>query len=267
MTGRGNRRRHTQARAERAASWQQWRERLANLPWRGPAGIAGVAVALLLLGWGGRLMLDQPVQRIVVEGRFQRVLPPDVELAVRAVSDGQGLLATDLHEVGGAVRALPWVDQASVGRRWPNGLVVHVVEEVPVARWGANGLVNARGEVFIDGLRDVPAELPALRGPEGTAREVTRRFLAMRGSLVEQGLGLARLSLDARGAWEVVLDNGVVLRLGRHDVDGRFERFLAAAARMAAERADGIAYIDLRYASGFAVGPRTAGGAASGQAS
>jgi cell division protein FtsQ len=139
--------------------------------------------------------------------------------------------------------------------------------DMPVGRMVYTGLLNARGEVFIEGLRDVPAELPVLRGPAGTAREVTRRFLAMRGSLVEQGLGLARLSLDARGAWEVVLDNGVVLRLGRHDVDGRFERFLAAAARMAAERADGIAYIDLRYASGFAVGPRTAGGVASGQAS
>jgi len=267
MTGRGNRRRNSQVRAAREASWQQWRERMANLPWRRPADIAGVAMAVVMLAWGCRLMLDQPVQHIIMEGRFQRVLPPDVKQAVRAVADGQGLIATDLHEVNNAVRALPWVDQASVGRRWPNGLVVHVVEEVPVARWGDDGLLNARGEVFIEGLRDVPAELPVLRGPAGTAREVTRRFLAMRGSLVEQGLGLARLSLDARGAWEVVLDNGVVLRLGRHDVDGRFERFLAAAARMAAERADGIAYIDLRYASGFAVGPRTAGGVASGQAS
>ena len=62
MTGRGNRRRHSQARAERAASWQQWRERLSGLPWHWPASIAGVAGAVLLLAWGGRMVLDQAVQ-------------------------------------------------------------------------------------------------------------------------------------------------------------------------------------------------------------
>ena len=59
-----------------------------------------------------------------------------------------------------------------------------------------------------------------------------------------------------RGAWEFRLDNGVTVRLGRRQVDERFERFMNAAARLVAVRASDIDYIDLRYTNGFAVGWR-----------
>ena len=68
---------------------------------------------------------------------------------------------------------------------------------------------------------------------------------------------LSRLRLDERGAWELSLDNGVPLRLGRcAAVDERFDRFIAAAARIVATRATEIRYVDLRYANGFAIGWR-----------
>ena len=50
--------------------------------------------------------------------------------------------------------------------------------------------------------------------------------------------------------------NGVVLRLGRRQLDERFERFLTSATRVISTRGQVIAYIDLRYANGFAVGLR-----------
>ena len=37
---------------------------------------------------------------------------------------------------------------------------------------------------------------------------------------------IVALRLDARGAWEIDLDNGVRVRLGRRQVDERFERLL-----------------------------------------
>jgi cell division septal protein FtsQ len=40
-------------------------------------------------------------------------------------------------------------------------------------------------------------------------------------------------------------------------VDERFDRFMAAASRIVGMRAQDIAYIDLRYANGFAVGWRS----------
>jgi cell division protein FtsQ len=203
-----------------------------------------------------RAALDQPVERVAIEGRFQRVSPLDVEKAVRDVSRGRGLVALDLPDVSAAVRRLPWVDTVSVRRSWPRGLSVFVVEQVPVARWGETGLLNIRGELFVNDARHVPPELPELTGPPGSQAEVTSRYLAAQGRLVEAGMRLSGARLDPRGAWEFRLDNGVTLRLGRRQVDERFDRFMNAASRLVAVRSGDIDYIDLRYTNGFAVGWR-----------
>jgi cell division protein FtsQ len=157
-----------------------------------------------------------------------------------------------------------------VQRSWPRGLRVELLEQTAVARWNGSGLVNARGELFLSEARFVPPELPQLAGPEGTEAEVTARFLAVQGQLTESGLRLVTLALDARGAFEFTLDDGVVVRLGRAQVDQRFERFVRAAARLVSQRAADIAYVDMRYGNGFAVGwkggtthPATAPGAPS----
>ena len=65
---------------------------------------------------------------------------------------------------------------------------------------------------------------------------------------------ITALQLDARGAWRIDLDNGVQVRLGRRQVDERFERFVVAALRLVAQRATDIDYVDMRYTNGFAVG-------------
>lgn len=231
--------------------------RLPKIEWRRWLGLGSAVLAIAVVVVLVRIALDQPVERVAIEGRFQRVSPIDVEKAVRDVSRGQGLVAIDLPAVGAAVRRLQWVDTVSVRRSWPRGLAVFVVEQVPVARWGETGLLNTRGEVFVNDARHVPPELPELAGPPGTERLVTERYLAVQGKLVEAGMRLASARLDPRGAWEIRLDNGVTLRLGRRQVDERFARFMDAASRLVAVRAGDIDYIDLRYTNGFAVGWRS----------
>ena len=86
-----------------------------------------------------------------------------------------------------------------------------------------------------------------------------QRYFAMRDRLLEMGMRITALRLDARGAWELDLDNGVTVRLGRQQLDERFNTFVATAARIVAQRATDIAYVDMRYANGFAIGWRSAG--------
>ncbi|MET0280260.1 MAG: cell division protein FtsQ/DivIB, partial [Steroidobacteraceae bacterium] len=193
-------------------------------------------------------------------GRFQRVQVVDVQKAVRDVLGNQGMVGVDLQAVSMAVQRIPWVDRASVARSWPRGLRVQVVEQTPVARWGESGLLNMRGEVFVHDARHIPAELPELTGPAGSEAQVTERYLAAQPRLVELGLRLSQLQMDERGAWEIVLDNGVRLRLGRMLVEERFDRFIVAAARIVATRATEINYVDMRYANGFAIGWRSGAG-------
>ena len=221
------------------------------------AALSGAAAALVMA-------LNQPIASVSVEGSFQRVSPVDVERVVKSEVHGAGLLSVDLAAVRREIHTLAWVDAVSVQRAWPRGLNVLVIEQTAAARWGEQGLVNARGELFAGDARHIPPELAQLSGPSEEQPAVARRYLAAAARLTQAGLHLTALRLDARGAWEFDLSNGVTVRLGRRQVDERFEKFMSAALKLVTERGEEISYVDMRYTNGFAIGwrgnaPRAAG--------
>ncbi len=150
--------------------------------WLARFGIAAAVLAVLGIAFTLTLgTLDQNITQVSVTGRFQRVSPIEVEQAVKARVRDTGLISVDLAAVQRAVEQLPWVDSATVDRQWPRALSIRVVEQVAAARWGANGLLNTRGELFISEARHIPPELPRLSGPRGSENEVARRYLAAQG--------------------------------------------------------------------------------------
>ena len=247
-----NRRRQNRLRAESGSRWQ-----LPQLPWRKLGAIGGAVLAVAGASAALLMFMNQPIERIRVDGQFQHLSALEVEKAVRAQLHGAGLVTVRLDDVRRSLRLLPWVESATVQRSWPRGIAVQVTEQQAVARWNDTDLVNARGDVFANSAHFVPPELPQLAGPAGTEGDVVARYLALQGRIVESGLRLTALRLDARGAWELQLDNGVTVRFGRKQVDERFARFLAVALRMICQRAADIAYVDMRYTNGFAVGWRS----------
>jgi len=239
----------------RKSAAQRWK--LPHINWRALGitfgVIASVCAVVGVVMWG----LDQPIRTVSVSGRFQRVAPVDVERVVKEHVRGGGLLSVDLRAVRQALHTIPWVDAVTVQRSWPRGLNVFVVEQVAAARWGERGLLNTRGELFATDERHIPAELAQLSGPDGKQAEVAQRYLAAQGRLQQAGLRLTAVRLDDRGAWELDLANGVTVRLGRRQFDERFDKFITAAVKVVTQRGDDIAYIDMRYTNGFAIGWRS----------
>jgi cell division protein FtsQ len=76
----------------------------------------------------------------------------------------------------------------------------------------------------------------------------------VRDRLIPVGLDLRRVHLDARGAWEMTLQNGVEIRLGRREIEARTELFLDIVADIITNRAADIQYVDMRYSNGFTIG-------------
>jgi cell division protein FtsQ len=215
------------------------------------------ALLLLILASLGALTwaLDRPVRIVSIDGSFQRVSPGEVEETLRPFAHA-GFMSANLDDIQRAVEALPWVDHARIARRWPNRLQVTIAEQIAAARWGDSGLLNTRGELFVRDAAHVPAELPRLSGPEGTEWQVAQRYLSVQGRMLEAGMRIAALRLDERGAWEMDLDNGVTVRLGRRDVDARIDRFIKTTSQVIAHHFTEIDYVDMRYSNGFAIGWR-----------
>jgi cell division protein FtsQ len=232
-----------------------WRWPAFVVEWRRYARRAAVVAltcgALAALVWA----LDRPVQVISMDGSFQRVSPGQIEQALAPYAHA-GFMSANLDQIQRAVEALPWVMHARIQRRWPNSLHVTVIEQTAAARWGESGLLNTRGELFVKAAVHVPAELPRLSGPDGTESQVAQRYMSAQGRMLEAGMRIAALRLDERGAWEMDLDNGVTVRLGRRDVDERIGRFIRTASQVAAHRWNEITYVDMRYSNGFAIGWR-----------
>ncbi len=240
-----------QARRKKPAKKSQFklpRIRLAHVV--APLVAVAAVVATYLLSAN---MLDRPISSIEISGPFQRVTALQIEEAISEELE-DGFVSADLANIQRNIVALPWIDKATVARRWPSRLRISVTEQVPAAIWGERGLLNLRGELFVTSARHIPAELPRLSGPEHQSDEVARRYLLVRDRLIPVGLDLRRVHLDPRGAWEMSLQNGVEVRLGRREIDARTELFLDVVADIISGRAAEIDYVDMRYSNGFTIG-------------
>jgi len=198
-------------------------------------------------------MLDRTISSIEISGPFQRVTALQIEEAISTEIDA-GFVGADLDRIQDRIVALPWIDQARVARRWPSRISITVTEQVPAAIWGESGLLNTRGELFVAEARHPPAELPRLSGPDDRSAEVARRYLSVRDQLIPTGLDLRRVHLDARGSWEMTLNNGIEVRLGRRNVTERTDLFLNVVTDIITGHSKEIDYVDMRYGNGFTIG-------------
>ena len=217
--------------------------------------LAGFALlSLLAVNQGVRYLMDPanlPIRIIRIENRFRHLDRSALQRTLGAAVDG-GFFSVDLNRVREAALGLPWVAEVRVTRVWPDKLRVEVKEQVPLARWNDDGLVNAEGEVFYPKQSREPALSLHFRGPARKAAEMLAFYRRIQPGFEARGLHIGKLSLDRRGEWQLGLDNGMVIMVGREQKDFRIERLLGVYALLK-ESKRSIARIDLRYEQGLAV--------------
>jgi cell division protein FtsQ len=193
-----------------------------------------------------------PVQRISVTGELEHTQAQAVQDIVQPGLVG-GFLSADLQQIRRQLESLPWIYEATVRRKWPNALEIHVVEELPIARWGSDGFLNHEGGVFHSDKEGDWASLPQLQGPKGSAQALVERYQRLAEILAPLDLSVQQLAADERGQMEAVLTGGILLNLGGDNFLGRMERFVGIYRTELAPRMADVERVDLRYESGIAV--------------
>lgn len=230
--------------------------------WRSAEFIAGMVfllIVLVLFAIAGRgiaqwLQDEQkvPLRQVLVSGDLQHLSANDIDNAVR-MGAAMSLFSIDVDEAHRAIESLPWVYQASIRKSWPDTLKVYVIEQVAVAHWNEDMLLNQYGGAFDATWQG--ETLPALFGPGGSEQTVLQGLKAMQSLLDGSKLTIIELSLSERYAWHLKLANGIQLHLGRTEFIDRLQRFIDVYPLLL-KNEKAVAYVDLRYDTGLAVGWR-----------
>ena len=213
--------------------------------------VVGSAVGItLMLDW----MKDPdrwPVRHVQVDGNFRHLQAGVLQQQIEPVAAG-GFFVLNVSEIQQRLQSMPWVDQVSVRRVWPDRLDVEVREQQPVAYWGDSAFVNARAQVFAPEVVTGSQNLPRLDGPEGHTARVLAMYHRLRALVAPLQLEVASLQLDARRAWRMHLSNGLVLEIGRGETVQRVARFVRVYPAILASGNGRLISADLRYGHGFA---------------
>lgn len=209
----------------------------------------GVSVMLVLVG-AARYVLrmpEFPLNTVELVAAPQRVSDEELQTIVRERVSGN-FFTVDLERARQGFETLPWVRKVSVRRKFPWGLQVDIEEHVALARWNKTALVNTHGEVFVAKTVEV---LPEFIGQPESSLQVTKLYGELSETLVPMQQRISQISLSPRFAWQIKLDSGMVLELGREEMQARLARFVKVYPYSLAVSAQTVRRVDLRYRNGF----------------
>ena len=224
-------------------------------------------VLLVVLGFGTyegaqRLMpyADRPIAGVAVQGDLSYISQQAVQQRIAPYLNAS-FFTIDLTSMRGELEKMPWIAHAEVRRVWPDQVVIRLEEQLPVARWGSEALLNNQGEAFTPRELANYEHLPQLFGPQRAQQQVMQQYQVLSQMLRPLGFSIARLELRERGSWFLTTGArsagpGIELLLGRDHLLEKMRRFIAIYDKTLKDQITNIARVDLRYANGLAVGWR-----------
>lgn len=210
-------------------------------------GVAAYDLAQRLLPYA-----DRPIARIGVEGDLSYISQQAVQQRIAPFVTAS-FFSVDLQGMRRELEQMPWIASAEVRRVWPDQLLVSLEEQLPIARWGDEALLNNQGQAFAPKELAHYQHLPQLYGPKRAQQRVMQQYQVLSQMLRPLGFSIARLELRARGSWFLSTAQGIELLLGRDHLVEKMQRFGAIYDKALKEQQANIARIDLRYANGLAV--------------
>lgn len=215
--------------------------------------VAGIGLAsVLIVGTVWLIGLDtsnfMPLNRLEVSGQ-KYTEGKELHESLTAIKD-RGFFTIDMQKTEENVKGLPWIKEVQLRKIWPNTLEIMVKEQQPLAFWGANGVVSKEGTVFY------PKQLPQenwveLSGPEPLASQLTDLLQQYQKELDKKKLAIKTMQLSERGSIDIELNDGLVVKLGKVNVEERIQRLIEQIDTVKQYKNVPLSYIDLRYQNGL----------------
>lgn len=217
-------------------------------------------IVLLLVGLGitgsitasglGHLLKDVQIRQVQLQGEL-RYLDADQLMRDLSLRFYGNYLDTTLGQVISEVESHPWIAAASARRVWPDTLLVEITEQRPVAIYNDTQYLGLSGDLF-EPPAPVSEPLPKLYGALSETMQVYSHYGAFSDRLAD----LSQVVSVSRGhdlGWQIELENGIGLQLGRTDILGRLVRARDVLMHLDRERLSALKEVDARYNNGVAL--------------
>lgn len=218
-----------------------------------PTWVIQITFISMLLGPGifglQQVNWGWPVERVEIEGEFRYWQAKDLAKQLLWVKE-HNFFSLDVRQVKSETEQLALIKSAQVKKFWPSTLRIKFKEEIPVAVWNQQTLLNPSGEELILPSRFNAITLPKLFGPQHKTEQVMRQFQRFQSRLSSVDAVMVSLTMSAVGSWQIELDNGWTIRLGRKQIEQRVERLIELLKILPQEK---VAVVDLRYGKGAAI--------------
>jgi cell division protein FtsQ len=217
-------------------------------------GLLMLVLAVLVIRSSERVLshVNPQLSAVVLENDTRFVQENEIRSTLADLNH-RGFFSLDVRDVQLRLEAHPWIASAEVKRVWPDRLVINLVEEAPIARWGADRLLNQQGDIFTPTPGSNLPNLPLLQGPEDGQVLMMEQFQVISALLFPHGLRVDQLSLSERGSWELILNDGIRVVAGKQDVLNRLKRFVDIYDSRIKNDIAVIEVVDLRYENGISV--------------
>lgn len=222
--------------------------------YRGLLGVLIFAAVALCAHLGYLYLADAshfPINTVKIAANFHRISRQQL---ATTMSDYQeySFFSLPTRDLQRSLQSFGWADTVNVRRVWPDTLSIKLVEKEPIALWNKS-LITTDGRVFRISQADGALELPALIGPNRQKNDILQIYQKLSKLLSSVGLNVAVLKLHENQSCDVVLTNGVKVRLGKQNLEQRLRRFCKAYQAVIAPRLAQVASVDMRYERGMAV--------------
>jgi cell division protein FtsQ len=222
-------------------------------------------VLMLLIGLGvtgsiaasglSHLLQDVQIRQVQLQGDLRYL---DAESLTRDLSIrfNGNYLETTLGQVISEVESHPWIAAASARRVWPDTLLIEITEQRPVAIYNDTQYLGLSGDLF-EPPKPVNEPLPRLYGALSETMQVYSHY----GVFSDRLSDFSKVISVSRGhdmGWQITLENGINVQLGRDDILGRLSRARDVLDRLDGEKLAKLQEIDARYDNGIALAWRAA---------
>ena len=234
--------------------------------WRTSAFLVGIVFFLTVIFffvWGYNALFnwaedrnDAPIDEVVIYGDLQYLDKSELRRQIIKKLDGS-FFTLEVEKLQNKIEQNPWIYNASVRKEWPSRINVFVMEQTPFAVWNNDLLLNSFGDVFFANGIEVEDSLPRLYGSEGNEKDVLQGYIDLQYLLELHDFKISELVLSERYAWQLWLEKGIELNLGRSDKMKRIQRFIDLYPLLIEKKEHKLAKVDLRYDIGLAASWQT----------